>query len=528
MMVCGLRFSIGVLAFGLFAAACPAQDSPSREALATVVVYNRADPSSEKLARFYADRRKIPADRVVGLDCPVKEEISRVEYNGTIALPLRDIFLKKGWWLAAGEKKDGAARIIQSNIRFVALIRGMPLKIQADATIPADPDLPKDIGARNEASVDSELACLGLGPYKLAGPALNPYFRRYTRILDWRSDPGLLLVCRLDAVSETAVFAMIDDGLLAERDGLWGWAYVDARNIQSGGYAEGDGWLRKAAEEMRKNGIPVLFDDVEATLPKGFPVTDAAVYYGWYASELGGPFAEPGFRFRPGAIAVHIHSFSAATLRNPLANWCGPLVGRGAAATLGNVYEPYLTLTPNIDIFQDRLMEGFTLAESAYMSNRCLSWMTVVIGDPLYRPYARWNNLFQAAEDDLTSWERYRQIVRAHDGKVTNAAPELLAAAQKTGKSMFLEALAAAQMADGQKAEALKSLDEALGIEKDPRIRFRLVLEKILLLRSQGESGKALAVLREWQPKTPGPSQAALLQEILDQMQPPPPPPPAK
>ena len=44
-------------------------------------------------------------------------------------------------------------------------------------------------------------------------------------------------------------------------------------------------------------------------------------------------------------------------------------------------------LTPHLDIFHDRLRAGFTFAESAYMSQRVLSWMTTFVGDPLYRPF---------------------------------------------------------------------------------------------------------------------------------------------
>src|SRR5207253_3509638 len=102
---------------------------------------------------------------------------------------------------------------------------------------------------------------------------------------------------------------------------------------------------------------------------------------------------QPGFRFVPGAIAVHIHSFSANTLRDPNANWVGPLVSHGAAASVGNVYEPYLQLTAHLNILNDRLLHGFTFAESAYSSIEALSWMSVMVGDPLYRPYLAWLQL---------------------------------------------------------------------------------------------------------------------------------------
>ena len=121
--------------------------------------------------------------------------------------------------------------------------------------------------------------------------------------------------------------------------------------------------------------------------PEGYPMRYAALYLGWYSEKIGGPFVRPGFRFLPGAIAVHIHSFSAATVRDPKANWVGPLLDLGAAATVGNVYEPYLSLTPHLDILEERLRLGFTFAEAAYSSQRVLSWMTTFVGDPLYRPF---------------------------------------------------------------------------------------------------------------------------------------------
>jgi hypothetical protein len=54
---------------------------------------------------------------------------------------------------------------------------------------------------------------------------------------------------------------------------------------------------------------------------------------------------------------------------------------------MGNVYEPYLALTPHVDIFTRRLLQGDYFAEAAYASEKGLSWMLTVVGDPLYRPF---------------------------------------------------------------------------------------------------------------------------------------------
>lgn len=155
--------------------------------------------------------------------------------------------------------------------------------------------------------------------------------------------------------------------------------------------------------------MPTISDDNPQTFASGFPITDAAIYYGWYAGEINGPFANEGFQFKPGAVAVHLHSYSANTLRSETQNWCGPLIARRAAATLGNVYEPYLAFTANFSIFQDRLMTGLTLAESAWMSQRVVSWAGVVIGDPLYRPYSAWNAFTIPATVPPITGERFER-----------------------------------------------------------------------------------------------------------------------
>ncbi|MEI6035002.1 MAG: TIGR03790 family protein, partial [Verrucomicrobiae bacterium] len=477
--------------------ALPSVRAGSLDAAATVILFNTNDPESRGLAQYYANRREIPSSQVVGLACLPAEEIQRADYEKAIAAPLRAIFQKRGWW-TTGRDSSGRQVVTDSKIRFVAIMRGMPLKIANDPSIPpADsiPGLPELIASRNDASVDSELATLGMPVPGPAGIFPNPYFRRFTPIRDNPVSPGILLPARLDGPTPSIVRAMIDDAISAEKSGLYGWSYVDARGITSGGYAEGDLWMSHLIGLMRAQGLPVIFDNLPPTFPAGYPMTGAAVYYGWYAGAADGPFADAAFQFRSGAVAVHIHSFSAATLRSTTANWCGPLLARGAAATLGNVYEPYLSLTANLDVFQDRLMSGLTLAESGWMSQRALSWMGVVIGDPLYRPYASWRLPGVAAPG--TPWLAYRRIVMGASGNALQAAGNLLQAAAQSGDSMFAEALAAAQAGAGDWAGAQASLEVAMNLAKDPAVRTRLDLEDIQALLALGKkadaTGRALA-----------------------------------
>jgi uncharacterized protein (TIGR03790 family) len=452
---------------------------------ATLVLFNSSDPESEELARYYAQKRDIPPDQIVGLSCPASEEISRTDFDRTIAAPLREKMESNGWWKIARVEGNKKA-VVETSIRFVAIMRGMPLKIAADPSIrpPTDTrNIPPAISSRNDASVDSEIAALGVKDWMPSSVVENPYFGRFTQILDDSVFPGMLLPARLDAPTGSMVRAMIDDSLMAEKEGLWGWAYIDGRDITSGGYTEGDNWMRHLVEILRQRGVPTIFDNLPSTLGDDFPVTDAAVYFGWYAGDATGPFARQDFQFKPGAIAVHLHSYSASTLRSATNNWCGPLIARGAAATLGNVYEPYLSLTANLDVFQDRLMSGLTLAESAYMSMRALSWMGVVIGDPLYRPYTVWNEFYDPRNRPPNPWRRFRSITLNAKGNILDAVVPLHEAARETGDGMFLEALGAAQFDAWNASASVGSFRDALAFSSNPEARRRIEMETSAAMR---------------------------------------------
>src|SRR5437773_3881940 len=355
-------------------------------AQSTIVLYNKAVPDSVELAKFYAEQRSIAPDHLIGLNCSTEEEISREEYDATIADPLREIFKQRHWWMLHEPPKQPPV-VTASTIHFAAIIKGIPLKVRSTAAYVGDQPRPGPITRRNEASVDSELAVLAFYSRQISGATPNPYFQRFSAISNLE-DATLLLVCRLDAPAVGTVRGMIVDAIATEKSGLWGRAYVDGADKTGTDFAAGDEWLGNVTTQLHRAGIPVVYDDTPAIFPDAYPMTDCALYYGWYAGNVAGPFTRPDFRFVPGAIAVHIHSFSASTLRDANANWVAPLISKGAAASLGNVYEPYLELTSHLDIFNDRLLHGFTFAESAYMSVRALYWMSVMVGDPLYRTYA--------------------------------------------------------------------------------------------------------------------------------------------
>lgn len=452
-------------------------------------MYNSRDPVSSELASYYAGKRSIPADQLIGLETSIEEQISREEYDSTIAEPLKRIFLERGWWrLEASE--TGTQRVSHSDMRFVVLIRGIPLKIAQTNSYPGDRGGHSPELATNEASVDSELAALGSFSRQISGLLPNPYFRSFTPALDFNSTP-VLLVTRLDAPTASLVRQMIDNALQAEQTGLRGSAYIDQRSIQEQGFKTGDQWLANAAKSARKAGMPVIMDKKPELFAAAYPMRDVAIYYGWYAKDVTGPFASPDFSFATGAVACHIHSFSAASLRDPVGGWAGPLLMRGATAVLGNVFEPYLLCTAELDLFHDRLVHGFTLAESAYAATRFVSWMPVVIGDPLYRPFAVWHDLAAAPKAD--QWEAYRKgaILWSENRPDAEAALREASSAFHTG--FFLESLGLLQAEANHSKSALRSFSNAQDLYTDVSDKVRCAIHAAQLLE---QSASAEVILK--------------------------------
>ena len=484
-------------------------------AAATIVLYNKAAPDSVPLAKFYAQQRGIARDHLVGLTCSTEEEISREEYDTTIADPLREIFKTRHWW-TLHETPDQEESVTASSIHFVAVIKGIPLKIRATADYPGDVPRPGPMGNRNEASVDSELTVLALMSHQVSGLIPNPYFQNFRAIGDVEN-ATMLLVCRLDAPAAVTVRRMIVDAIAAEKSGLWGRAYVDGAHNASGGMEVGDQWLAQITGQLHKVGIPVVYDETPALFPEGYPMTDCALYYGWYAGAVAGPFTRLDFRFLPGAVAVHIHSFSANTLRDPNANWVAPLVTKGAAASLGNVYEPFLQLTSHLDIFNDRLLHGFTFAESAYMSIPALSWMSIMVGDPLYRPYASWLQI-DAPRDSAksgTDWKTYHEFaVKNVTRPVSEFRTVARQAASRSRNCPMIEDLGLMEARDGNFSAAASYFQQARTCYAKRDDLLRVVLEEADAWIKQNKPKRALALVRSVLRVVPDAPAAPLLRKI--------------
>ena len=267
---------------------------------------------------------------------------------------------------------------------------GVPLRIDNDPTL-IEPGVsertPKQF-QMNHASVESELAAQLRQNVPATGAVPNPFYGLRGAFGETTLPGRIVLVGRLDGPDPATVRRMVEDALRVERFGLQGRAYFDIQSTTDAGYKQGDDWIRDAYSAFREVGFECELDDRPATFGAEDPVTDVVIYAGWYTTHANGPFVRQDFRFKPGAIAYHIHSASGASVRSKTLYWVGPLLAKGAAATMGNVFEPYLGLTPHVGEFYRRLLAGSVFLEAAYASVPVLSWQTTFVGDPLYRPFS--------------------------------------------------------------------------------------------------------------------------------------------
>ena len=347
-----------------------------------VIVVNDAVPESVKLGEYYARKRSIPADNICHLKTVDTEVVTREAYNETIETPIREFLGKRlGQMRVKLPEGELVLKLAERQARCLVTTWGVPLKIDGYVDT-------QEMFKSMAAGVDSELALLPQGSHILNGARPNPYYGQ-DHPFDGLLARQMLMVCRLDGPSPDVVRRMIDDAVYAEEHGLQGRAYFDIRSTSKPGYVEGDRWIKAAFERVKLTGLPSYLDTTAEMIPVEYPMPEAVFYLGWYHDVVSGPMSRKDFVFARGAVAYHLHSFAAWTVRTTSQRWAGPLLSKGAACTLGSVYEPFLLGSPQLDIFADRLCQGYTFAEASYMSQRLLSWMATFLGDPLYRPFAK-------------------------------------------------------------------------------------------------------------------------------------------
>ena len=512
------RFILALVLPGMIPASPIQAQVKDPDPASVVVVANAAAEGSVKVARAYMRRRDIPSENLVEVTAPSGNSVSRAEYVETIHNPVLAALIAKGLVEGLEVPADAHGRnsvaVLQDSVRYLVLCQGVPFIVKEAPSIPQEDvsyqrrhltggnaSLVKTFAegtmAKNEASVDGELALLLKRDVPVTGFVPNPLYNN-------KSPGGLqdiLRVTRLDGPSPEAVIRMLDNSLQGEREGLKGRAYVD-EDGRGGGFAVGNAWMAKAAGFFDKLGYDLSHDTKRETFRTDDRFDAPVLYAGWYAGHVNGPFTLPDFQFPAGAVAVHLHSFSASDLRSSSKGWVGPFVERGVSATLGNVREPYLALTHNLDLFFAALLDGWTFGDAAYLALPGLSWQAVAVGDPLYRPFkVSLEEQLEAVghparilEDQYVVSRKIHLLQQA--GQVEEAIRLANRAMRETpGPSLGL-LRARLLMENGRNEAAAKGLALFASLPADDPMDWGLLAEIADTLNAVGESSPALNIYR--------------------------------
>lgn len=329
----------------------------TKDAQRVLVILNQASSESLEIGAYYRQKRQIPKENVVLLQCPAQEEVSLANYQKTILEPVR-----------------AAIRASKTRIDFLVLTRGVPIRIQESGD-----------------SVDGALMAMDSPVPRI--PALtdeglksgrNPYFQSRE---PFRSDQHKLhLATRLDGYTVADAKRLVDSSLAA-RPETGPFLLDEAGNRTSGGYAATQQALGRAEAALKAKGLIAILEKTPEFAGSASPL---AGYASWGSND--GAFKLETYRslrFKPGALAETYVSTSARTFRQTSGgqSLIADLIAQGVTGVKGYVSEPYTFALAEVDILLDRYTAGMTLAESFYAASRFIKWKDVVIGDPICRPY---------------------------------------------------------------------------------------------------------------------------------------------
>jgi uncharacterized protein (TIGR03790 family) len=341
-----------------------AQTAVAQTGAQILLVGNRDSAESRQIVDYYRPRRSVPVANVCWLSTTTDEEISWNVYQSGIEGPVGDCLKKAG---------------LQEKVLYIVLTLGAPLKIDGTKGAMA-----------TRSSVDSELALLysklkGV-KFERAGTVRNPFFS--VRDAPFRHPQfPIYLVTRLAGYDVDDVKGMIDRALAARNAGEF---VIDAPSAAGG---DGNGWLRTASLLL-----PPSRMKLDLTPRVLYGEKNVIGYASWGSNDANRKQRWLHYQWLPGAIATDFVSTNARTFRRPPGDWnissgksfadseqslSADFVHEGASGASGNVYEPYLSACARPEYVLPAYYDGRNLAESFYMGLPYLSWMGVILGDPL-------------------------------------------------------------------------------------------------------------------------------------------------
>lgn len=339
-----------------------------------LVVYNSHASGSRDIAKYYMEKRDIPAANLCKIAVSSPDSIDADEFESHVKRPIRACLDKLG----------------RDKILYIVFAYGSPFDLQLGGQTYALDQFVADIWDqylpfRPARQTDVQ-------PYFGFAQSQGGIYQQFLPLSAYRKKAGAPLiysVWRLDAATPALAKGLVDKALDAEAHGLSGRGCFDMTVAATGqadyGYGAGNWDIYRAAEFARRAGFAILEDTHEqefGTAPAPLRCDGAALYAGWYSLD----HYNDVFSWNPGAIGIHLDSASAVNPRSG-PNWAANALKNGITITSGAVTEPYLENLPHPDQAFLYLFEGANSGDALLRSTRLLKWRILNIGDPLYRPF---------------------------------------------------------------------------------------------------------------------------------------------
>jgi uncharacterized protein (TIGR03790 family) len=302
------------------------------------VVFEQGNAVSERVARYYAAERGVPAENLVGLSLPNAAVISRGELKS-----LRAELLDK----------------LPTHVQSLLLVWSRPYAVECMSITTA-------VAAGYQAAFCEP----GCGRTKIS-PLYDTQGWLPADTVGWL--PAMMLPIN----DESLARELIQRGLRADGSRPPGIVYLvsthdSARNVRAAGYP--------AARYMVRGRVQVR----EPATPVNFALPEAIAYF--TGAERVVELAK--ISFRPGAAADHLTSTGGA-LESSRQMSAIAWLRQGATASYGTVSEPcnHVGKFPSPSVFLDHYLRGDTLLE-AYWKSVSMPGQGLFIGEPLARPFA--------------------------------------------------------------------------------------------------------------------------------------------
>ncbi len=355
-----------------------------------LVVFNSNSADDEEIANYYASPetgRGIHQDYVLGLEMPTSQEIDRATYESAIRDPLRTHLEDTG---------------LKDEIYYIVTCKHVPLRVSGDT-----------------ASVDSEL-CLLFETYDTSGWLTNPFWAELSsnyadghkgnmaESQPWQpfhfSYDGLVmdyLVTRLTGYYKEDVLAIIDRSIGAYAGSDYVVVFDD--DPAPGGDPSRLYDLMHYPNQYNSEPVTDVFDrlgylqfddntDTNVTAVDLGEASNIILGYcghGVWAQGWGGTYIldQLNFTYLPGALFTTYESYNGQTFiwsdSHQGQGLIADFILRGGTGGVGNVAEPYAQTVADESVLFPEYLGGRNLAEACYKSLKFVSWMQVVVGDPL-------------------------------------------------------------------------------------------------------------------------------------------------